>query len=123
MNYENEIKTILAKRGIVNEDDIQRFLKPSIENLHDPFLLNSMDKAVARIEEAINLRQTILIYGDYDADGICSVSILFLYLKSRGIEPVVFIPNRHTDGYGLNNDTIEMLSEKYYPDLFILLSD
>ena len=119
MNYENEIKSILAKRGIVAEDEVQRFLNPSIQNLHDPFLLNSMDKAVTRIEEAIKQKQTILIYGDYDADGICSVSILFLYLKSRGVDPIVFIPNRHTDGYGLNEETIEMLSEKYFPDLFI----
>ena len=117
--YEDKILKILKKRGISSEDEIRRFLNPSFDDLHDPFLLKFMKEACERIKVAIDEKQTVLIYGDYDADGICSVSMLYLFLKSKGIEPIAFIPNRHTDGYGLSEETIDLIVNTYFPDLII----
>ncbi len=117
--YEDKIRNILKRRGISSDDEIRRFLNPSIDDFHDPFLLNFMKEACERINLAIDEKQTVLIYGDYDADGICSVSMLYLFLKSKGLEPIAFIPNRHTDGYGLSEDTIELIVNTYFPDLII----
>lgn len=119
MLYEENVKSILRKRGISTEEEIQNFLNPSLSGIHDPKLLNGMEDAGSRIMQAIEEKQTVLIYGDYDADGICSVSILFLFLKSRGLEPIAFIPNRHTDGYGLSEETVEYIASTYFPDLVI----
>lgn len=119
MLYEEKIKKILEKRGISTESEIRDFLNPSLSNFHDPSRLAGMKDAGQRISQAINENQSILIYGDYDADGICSVSMLYLFLKSKGIEANVFIPNRHTDGYGLSEETIDYLVNTYFPDLVI----
>lgn len=117
--YEDKIKRILKKRGIESNEDIRRFLSPSLDDIYDPFLLKGMKEAKERISIAIDEKQTVLIYGDYDADGICSVSMLYLFLKSRGLEPVAFIPNRHTDGYGLSEETIDVIVNTHFPDLII----
>lgn len=119
MLYDDKIRNILKKRGISSDEEIRRFLNPSIDDLHDPFLLHGMIDAKERINVAIDEKQTVLIYGDYDADGICSVSMLYLFLKSKGLEPIAFIPNRHTDGYGLSEDTIDAIVNTYFPDLII----
>ncbi len=119
MLYEEKVKNILRKRGISTEKEIRDFLEPSLNALHDPKLLKGMDEATRRIFQAIEEKQTVLIYGDYDADGICSVSMLYLFLKSKGIEPIAFIPNRHTDGYGLSEETVEYIASTYFPDLVI----
>lgn len=119
MLYDEKVKNILKKRGISTEKEIHDFLEPSLSALHDPKLLRGMDKASNRILQAIEEKQTVLIYGDYDADGICSVSMLYLFLKSRGLEPIAFIPNRHTDGYGLSEETVEHIASTYFPDLVI----
>ena len=113
------IYDILALRGIKTEEEIEKFLFPSKQDFLNPYLLNNMQEAVSRINQAVEQKQTILIYGDYDADGICSVSMFYLYLKSVGVDVSVFIPNRHTDGYGLNENTINFLAENYFPDLII----
>ncbi len=117
--YEDKIIDILKKRGISSQEEIHRFLYPSIKDFHNPLLLCGMNNAIERINSAIDEKQTVLIYGDYDTDGICSVSMLYLYLKSRGIEPIAFIPNRHTDGYGLSEETIDLIVNTYFPDLLI----
>lgn len=119
MLYEEKVKNILRKRGVSTEEEIQNFLKPSLSGLHNPMLLNGMSEAGNRILQAIKEKQTVLIYGDYDADGICSVSMLFLFLKTKGLEPIAFIPNRHTDGYGLSEETVEYIANTYFPDLVI----
>ena len=85
-------------------------MNPSLESLHDPYLLPDMDKAVKRIENAIALREPIVIYGDYDVDGITAASMLFLFLKERGAEVEVYIPNRYTEGYGMNCEAVEVIS-------------
>lgn len=103
---------LLINRGYVEHDKAKAFLSKSDTCLYDPFLLKDMHKAVARIKKAIDRHEKITIYGDYDVDGITSVSILYMYLDSRGASVEYFIPSRDTDGYGLNKSTIDDIFEK-----------
>ncbi len=96
------VAQILWNRGIRTEADVTAFLNPGPEQLHDPSLLHDMAKGVARIEEAIGADQQITIYGDYDADGVTSTSILYETLNEMGAKVNYYIPNRFSDGYGPN---------------------
>ena len=79
------ISVLLVNRGLINDDEINSFMNCSQDQLFDPFLLSDMQKAVDRIKKAIEQKEKITIYGDYDVDGITSISILMLYLKSKGL--------------------------------------
>lgn len=96
------IAQILVNRGYRTVEAIQAFLNPGPEQLHDPNLLHDMAKGVERIEDAISQEQQITIYGDYDADGVTSTSILYETLNEMGAKVNYYIPNRFTDGYGPN---------------------
>jgi len=102
---------ILYSRGIRTPDGVRDFLNPSEECLHDPYLMKGMREAVSRIEEAIESGERIAVYGDYDVDGISATAILTMYLVDRGVEVFPYIPNRISDGYGLNIDSLERLLE------------
>ncbi len=94
---------LLFNREINTSEKIDRFLNPDYEkDLHDPFLFKEMDKAVARILKAVESKEKIIVYGDYDADGVTSSAIIVELLKALGNEPKVYIPFRETEGYGLN---------------------
>ncbi|MCK1227961.1 single-stranded-DNA-specific exonuclease RecJ [Streptococcus uberis] len=93
---------ILFERGISSQEAMDHFLRADLADLHDPFLLNDMEKAVNRIRQAIENYEQILIYGDYDADGMTSASIMKETLEMLGAEVLVYLPNRFTDGYGPN---------------------
>ena len=93
-------------------NDIRKFLNPTRNDFYDPFLLPDMEKAIDRIEEAITKNEKILIYGDYDADGITSTTLLTKFFKDIGINVENYIPNRLTEGYGLNNKAIDKIKEK-----------
>lgn len=103
---------LLYERGIQTEAELVPFLQPSLENLHDPYLLHDMDKAVERIRRAIEDYEQILIYGDYDADGMTSASILKETLEELGAEVRVYLPNRFTDGYGPNQSVYKYFIEQ-----------
>ena len=98
----SEVACLLFQRGIKDESSLKKFLEPSLEDLHDPYLLHEMDKAVDRIRQAIEQGELILVYGDYDADGMTSASIVKESLEQLGAECLVYLPNRFTDGYGPN---------------------
>ncbi len=100
---------ILANRGMTEKEEIEVFLNKETIPLYDPFLLKDMDKAVARITYAIENKQRICIYGDYDVDGVTSTVMLYLYLCSRGVECEYFIPERISEGYGLSLPVIEKM--------------
>ena len=108
------IATILVNRGIINEKDIKIFLEPTREDFYNPFLLPDMEKAVERIIKAIQKNEKILIYGDYDVDGITSTSVLKKFLSKRGANVSQYIPNRLEEGYGLNIETIKEISQEGY---------
>ncbi len=107
---------ILSNRNILGKEmdynDIRKFLNPTRNDFYDPFLLPDMEKAIDRIEEAITKNEKILIYGDYDADGITSTTLLTKFFKDIGINVENYIPNRLTEGYGLNNKAIDKIKEK-----------
>ena len=98
---------VLLSRGLGDPDTARRFLKPELEHLHDPLLLTSMQAAVARIQTAIQAKEKILIYGDYDVDGTVSVVILKKAIEMAGGEAGFHVPHRLKDGYGMRSDVIE----------------
>lgn len=100
---------ILINRGMTSVEETERFLNPKLDDLHDPFLFNDMDKVVERIARAKEMNEKICLYGDYDADGTTGVSILFSFLKSNGFNVCYFIPNRLVTGYGLHIDPLQDL--------------
>lgn len=111
--YPELVQTLLRNRGIETRDDADKFLHPSYErDIHDPFLMKDMEKAVVRIWEAVEAKQKIVIYGDYDCDGIPGATILHDFFKKIGYSNFdVYIPDRHEEGYGLNMEAIEQFSE------------
>ena len=100
---------VLYNRGITQLDDIKPFLKEKYFVPHDPFLIHDMDKGVARLKEAIEKKQRITIYGDYDVDGITSVSLMCIFLKEKGVTASFYIPERTGEGYGLNMSAVDTL--------------
>lgn len=108
------LATILANRGITKEDKIRKFLEPTREDFYDPFLIKDMEIAVNRIIEAMNKKEKIMIYGDYDVDGITSISVLQKFLYERDINVESHIPNRLEEGYGLNKEAIQDIYNKGY---------
>ncbi len=105
------LATILANRNIVKEEEIRLFLKPTRNDFHDPYLITDMEKAINRIVEAIEKQQKVTIYGDYDVDGITSITVLKSFLKDRGLEVSQYIPNRLDEGYGLNKNAIDKIHD------------
>jgi single-stranded-DNA-specific exonuclease len=102
---------VLVNRGFKDAASIKDFLNPSMESLHDPFLMPDMDKAVLRLKAAIEKDETVLIHGDYDADGITSTALLVSVLRKLGLKIFYHIPNRMTEGYGFGVKGIEKAVE------------
>lgn len=100
------LATILVNRNIIEKEEIRLFLEPTRNDFHDPFLITDMKKAVERIIKAIQNQEKVTIYGDYDVDGITSITVLKSFLQDRGLEVESYIPNRLEEGYGLNKDAI-----------------
>ena len=116
-NLNKLLATILVNRKI-EENQIETYLNPNRKNFHDPFLMSDMKIAVNRILKAMENKEKIIIYGDYDVDGITSITVLKSFLKDRGIEVDQYIPNRLEEGYGLNNPAVKKIAEQGY-DLMI----
>lgn len=102
LNIHSSIASILIERGITNLDLAKQFFRPCLEKLHDPFLMKGMQKAVQRILRAIELKENILLYGDYDVDGTTSVAMLYLFIKTIDAKAQYYIPDRHLEGYGIS---------------------
>ena len=105
------LATILVNRNIIDEKNIEMFLKPTRNDFYNPFLISDMEKAVERIIKAIKEKENVTIYGDYDVDGITSITVLKSFLQDRGLEVSTYIPNRLDEGYGLNNSAIEKIAK------------
>lgn len=110
-NISEIIARVLLNRGICETEEIDKFLHPKLENLHDPFLLNDMEIAVHRIIECMNKKEKITIYGDYDVDGITSIATLSKFLTELGVENDYYLPNRLDEGYGLNNNALDKIAK------------
>lgn len=103
------LATILVNRNIIEKEDIRLFLEPTRNDFHDPFLITDMKRAVERIIKAIQNQEKVTIYGDYDVDGITSITVLKSFLQDRGLDVESYIPNRLEEGYGLNKEAIEKI--------------
>jgi single-stranded-DNA-specific exonuclease len=101
------IARVLGSRGMQTPADAQQYFAPRLEDLHDPFLMCDMERAVERIEQAIAHNETIWIHGDYDVDGTASTAMLVEFLRSLGARTVYYIPDRVTEGYGVSNQSVD----------------
>lgn len=110
----NLLAKILVNRGITTEEEIRAFLNPTRKDFYNPYLMPDMEKAVERILKAINNKEKVLIYGDYDVDGITSVTVLKSFLEERGLNVDEYIPNRLDEGYGLNKPAVEKIANEKY---------
>jgi single-stranded-DNA-specific exonuclease len=104
---------LLMKRGVDTGEKAQLFLHPSMSQLHDPFLMKGMGAAVSIIRGAIARKEPIVVYGDYDVDGVCAASMMLLTLRSMGAAADYYIPSRHDEGYGLNDQAVRTLAKDY----------
>lgn len=102
-----KIARLLVLRGVDNYEKAESFFRSDLSQIHDPFLMKDMDKATARLAEAVRNREKILIYGDYDVDGTTSTAILYLFLKEFGVDVDFYIPHRFKEGYGINQEGIK----------------
>ena len=118
LGLSDDFMRILAMRGLTEEGEILSFLKPSLDKMSSPFDIDGMLEASNRIKRAIAGKEKILIFGDYDCDGIGAISILMLYLRDKA-DVKYFIPNRVTDGYGMNVDTLKSIISRRKPNLVI----
>ena len=103
---------LLINRGYTEEESARAFLEKSDSFLYDPFLMKDMGAAAERVIEALDNGEKITIYGDYDVDGITSVSIMYMYLSELGGKVDYFIPSRENDGYGINNSAVKAIAER-----------
>ena len=100
------ISHLLMQRGIATKEEVEEFLHPSMNGLHDPFLMKDMDKAVNRLNSALGDKEKILVFGDYDVDGTTAVALVYKFLSYYGTLEY-YIPTRYEDGYGISNKCID----------------
>ena len=113
-NVSELLASVLVNRNIIEDKDVKLFLNPTRNDFHDPYLMPDMQKAVDRIIQAIEKKEKTIIYGDYDVDGITSITVLTRFLRERGLEVSSYIPNRLDEGYGLNREAIKNIANEGY---------
>jgi len=112
LNVDMAIANLLIQRGVKTFSEARSFFRPKLTDLHDPFLMKDMDKAVARVKKAIDNDEKVMIYGDYDVDGTTSVALMYSFLRSRLTNIEYYIPDRYMEGYGISRLSIDYASEK-----------
>lgn len=112
LSIDTVLANLLVQRGVFTFEDAHAFFRPRLENLHDPFLMKDMDKAVERINKAILGNERIMIYGDYDVDGTTAVSLVYIFLKKIYNKVVYYIPDRYSEGYGISRVGIDSAEEQ-----------
>jgi single-stranded-DNA-specific exonuclease len=113
------VQRLLAQRGICTADRLQRFLNPMLKELSDPFLLPNMQAAVTRIFQAVDAGEEVALFGDYDVDGVTSLTLLKSILEAYGLEPKAFLPHRMEEGYGVSREGLERVLSQCRPSLLI----
>ncbi|MDE6200898.1 MAG: single-stranded-DNA-specific exonuclease RecJ [Clostridiales bacterium] len=119
LGLNKKLVELLFLRGYDNVDAINVFLHPCVDNFYPPESMLGMNECCERLRQAIENNERVVVYGDYDADGICASSILSLYLSAQGVEVYTHIPDRLSEGYGLNTDSLERIIENITPDLIL----
>jgi len=120
LNVDMAIANLLIQRGIKTFSEARSFFRPKLSDLHNPFLMKDMDKAVARIKKAIDIDEKIMIYGDYDVDGTTSVALMYSFLKSRLTNIEYYIPDRYMEGYGISRLSIDYASSNQISLVIVL---
>ena len=111
LNIDADLANLLVQRGINTFEDARDFFRPSLDHLHDPFLMKDMEAAVIRIKHAIEHNERILVYGDYDVDGTSAVALVYTFLNSFHDNIGFYIPDRYTEGYGISFKSIDFAAE------------
>ena len=106
------IAELLVQRGITSVDEAERFFSPSLSDMHDPFLMRDMNKAVNRLNKAMGAKEKILVYGDYDVDGTTAVALVYKYLRNYYSHIEYYIPTRDEEGYGISMKSIDDAASK-----------
>ena len=114
LQVDQSVATLLVQRGIETYEEAKQFFRPSFNELHDPFLMKDMDKAVARIESALLNNENILVFGDYDVDGTTSVALMSSYLKTKSDRIATYIPDRYDEGYGVSYKGIDFAHDNEF---------
>ena len=115
LGIENALAELLVQRGVTSFEEAKAFFRPNLSQLHDPFLLNDMDKAIDRIEAAKASGQKIMVYGDYDVDGTTAVALVYAFLKENGFQNLdYYIPDRYSEGYGISFQGIDFAQEQNF---------
>ena len=113
LNCSHVIANLLLQRGVDTAEEAHAFFNPTLNMLHDPFLMKDMDKAVLRLEKAISTEEKVMIYGDYDVDGTTAVALVYSFLRRLGHKALMFyIPDRYTEGYGVSYKAIDHAQRK-----------
>ena len=107
LNIDKSLAQILVQRGISNFEDARYFFRPTLTQLHDPFLMKDMEQAIDRITSALQNQEKILVYGDYDVDGTTAVTLTYSFFSQFTDQIAYYIPDRHKEGYGISNTGIE----------------
>ncbi|MEO0528006.1 MAG: DHH family phosphoesterase, partial [Bacteroidota bacterium] len=114
LQVDDLVSQLLVQRGITNYESAKKFFRPQLSDLHDPFLMKDMDKAVKRIERAIVNNENILIYGDYDVDGTTAVALVSSYLLTYYPNVATYIPDRYGEGYGVSFQGIDFAEDNSF---------
>ncbi len=114
LNISDSLSNLLVRRGIHSFEEAKLFFRPKITHLHDPFLMKDMDKAISRIEKAIENNEKMVIYGDYDVDGTTAVTVVYSFFRDFYSHLAFYIPDRHEEGYGISNKGIDWAYENGY---------
>ncbi|MGF7138941.1 single-stranded-DNA-specific exonuclease RecJ [Roseimarinus sediminis] len=120
LNVDMTVANLLAQRNVHTFEEAKAFFRPRLADLHDPFLMKDMDKAVERLHLAIERQEKVLIYGDYDVDGTTSVSMLYLFLKDYIEQLDFYIPDRYSEGYGISPKSIEFAADNHYTLVIVI---
>ena len=120
LNIDHNLANLLAQRGIKTFEEAKSFFRPSLDELHDPFLMKDMDKAVERIEQAIKKGEKILVYGDYDVDGTTAVALVYTFLKSIYPNIDFYLPDRYQEGYGISLKSVDFAFENNFKLVIVL---
>jgi single-stranded-DNA-specific exonuclease len=112
LNIDPHLSNLLIQRGVHSLEEAREFFRPSLEGLHDPFLMKDMDRAIARIEDALTRNEKILVYGDYDVDGTTAVALVFTFLRKSYDRLDYYIPDRYTEGYGISMQGIDFAANQ-----------
>jgi single-stranded-DNA-specific exonuclease len=107
---------LLAQRGILRPDEASAYFRPNLGQLHDPFLMQDMDKAVERIERALGEGERIMVYGDYDVDGTTAVALMYSFLLRFTGNIIFYIPDRYAEGYGISTQGIDKAARLWHQE-------